>query len=154
MQYFDFLTAVFASRASLYFKVCVAAVRHKKQCKGKQILDMTTYSYCGLATNYCAVIVVFFTHICWQRCCFHWVCFCFILFTVQLKLCLYYIYCWLHCTNYSMHHPVLSCLLLFCSRVELQFALIIPNIRREGIQPWKLGWWRHGGAINTVIKVC
>lgn len=60
MQYFDFLTAVFASRASLYFKVCVAAVRHKKQCKGKQILDMTTYSYCGLATNYCAVIVVFF----------------------------------------------------------------------------------------------
>lgn len=43
----------------------------------------------------------------------------------------------LHRTNYSAHRPALSCLLLFCSSVELQLPLIIPNMRHEDMQPGK-----------------
>lgn len=66
----------------------------------------------------------------------------YIIFIVLLRL-----------TNYSIHRPALSCLLLFCFVVELQLLPIIPNMRRGGMQPGKRGQRGRRGAINTVIKV-
>lgn len=59
----------------------------------------------------------------------------------------------LHRTPYSLHRPALSALLLVGSSVELQLPLVIPNMRREGLQPGKQGQRGHRAAINTVIKV-